>query len=54
MRRLIPITEQYQHFVADLKGGFWGDVHGQVRRLCNEAIQRESLLLREAYLNCNR
>ena len=24
MRRVIPITEQFQHFVEDLKGGFWG------------------------------
>lgn len=52
MRRLIPITEQYQHFVEDLKGSFWGDFYGQVRRFCNEALERESLRLREAYLNC--
>ena len=54
MRRVIPITEQYQHFVADLQGGFWGDCYGQVRRLCNEAIERESIRLREAYLHCHR
>lgn len=54
MRRVIPITEQFQHFVEDLQGGFWGDCYGQVRRLCNEAIERESLRLREAYLNCHR
>ena len=54
MRRVIPITEQYQHFVADLQGGFWGDCYGQVRRLCNEAIERESIRLREVYLNCAR
>ena len=54
MRRVIPITEQYQHFVEDLKGSFWGDFHGQVRRFCNEALERESLRLREVYLNCSR
>ena len=54
MRRIIPITEQYQHFVEDLKGGFWGDVYGQVRRCCNEAMERESIRLREVYLNCSR
>src|SRR4029077_4980685 len=54
MRRVIPITEQYQHFVADLQGSFWGDCYGQVRRLCNEAIERESIRLREVYLNCAR
>lgn len=54
MRRVIPITEQYQHFVADLQGSFWGDCYGQVRRLCREAIERESIRLREVYLNCAR
>jgi hypothetical protein len=54
MRRVIPITEQYQHFVADLQGGFWGDCYEQARRFVNEAIERESILLREAYLHCHR
>jgi len=52
MRRVIPITEQYQHFVEELQGGFWADLHSQVRRQCNQAIERESLRLREVYLNC--
>ena len=54
MRRVIPITEQYQHFVASLQERFWGDLHGEVHRLCREAIERESLRLCEAYLNCDR
>src|SRR6185437_14880201 len=54
MRRVIPITEQYQHFVADLQGSFWGDCYEQARRLVNEAIERESIRLREAYLHCHR
>jgi transposase-like protein len=54
MRRVIPITEQYQHFVADLQGGFWGDCYQQARRLCHEAIERESIRLRAAYLHCHR
>jgi len=54
MRRVIPITEQYQHFVEDWKGGFWADMHSQVRRFCNEALERESLRLREVFLNCAR
>src|SRR5215472_5112522 len=52
MRRVIPISEQYQHFVEELQGGFWADLHSQVRRHCNEAIERESMRLREVYLNC--
>jgi transposase-like protein len=54
MRRVIPITEQYQHFVEDVQGGFWQDVHSQVRHFCNQAIERESIRLREVYLNCSR
>jgi hypothetical protein len=54
MRRIIPITEQYQHFVEDLKGSFWGDFYGQVRRFCHEALERESIRLQEAYLQCDR
>ncbi len=54
MRRVIPITEQYQHFVADLQGSFWSDCFGQARRFVNQAIERESLCLREAYLHCQR
>lgn len=50
MRRVIPITEQYQHSVADLQGSFWGDCYGQVRRLVNAAVERESIRLREVYL----
>jgi hypothetical protein len=49
MRRLIPINEQYPHFVADLKHSFWGGFHGQVRRFFNEALERESIRSPEAY-----
>jgi Transposase, Mutator family/LexA-binding, inner membrane-associated putative hydrolase len=54
MRRVIPITEQFQHFVEELQGNFWGDCYGQARRFVHEAIERESLRLREVYLNCCR
>jgi hypothetical protein len=54
MRRVIPITEQYQHFVEELQGSFWGDCFGQARRFVNQAIERESIRLRQAYLNCER
>lgn len=54
MRRVIPITEQFQHFVEDLKGSFWGDCYGQARRFIHQAIEGESLRLREVYLNCSR
>lgn len=54
MRRVIPITEQFQHFVEDCRGNFWQDFSGVVRRFCQQALERESLRLREAHLNCDR
>ena len=30
MAKVIPITEQFQHFVSELKESFWGDLQGQV------------------------
>jgi len=32
MAKIIPIEEHFQHFVAELKESFWGDVYGQTRR----------------------
>jgi transposase-like protein len=46
------MTEQFQHFVRDLKESFWGDLYGQARRKVEEALNRESLRLREAAVDC--
>lgn len=43
MAKVTPITEHFQHFVADLKDSFWGDVQGQT----NKAMQRLFELLSE-------
>ncbi len=32
MAKVTPITEQFQHFVSELKESFWGDLHGQVQQ----------------------
>ena len=37
MRTVAPVTEQFRHFVADLKESFWGDVYGELQRTGNEA-----------------
>ena len=39
MRRVIPITEQYQHFVADLQGSFLGRLLWTSAAARNEAIE---------------
>jgi hypothetical protein len=33
MAKIIPITEHYQHFLAEMKESFWGDVYGETKRL---------------------
>ena len=29
MAKIIPITEHFQHFLAEMKESFWGDLYGQ-------------------------
>jgi hypothetical protein len=31
MRRVIPITEQLQRYLENMKESFWGDLYGQTR-----------------------
>jgi hypothetical protein len=31
MAKTIPIPEHFQHFLAEMKEGFWGDVCGQTK-----------------------
>jgi len=52
MRRVIPITEQFQHFVEDLKGSFWGDLYTQTRQFWKQALELESTRLRDRYMHC--
>ncbi len=42
MRRVIPITEQFQHFVTELKESFWGDVYGRTRLSWHKFLQDDS------------
>ena len=50
MRTLTPITEQFQHFVAELKETFWGDVHGRTKMLWKRLLEEDSTRLRDEYL----
>ena len=54
MPTVIRISEQYQHFVEDVKESFWGDLYGRARQLVQQAIKQESMRMREVYLNCER
>jgi putative transposase len=50
MGRVIRITEEYQHFVANLRGSFWGDLYGQTRMFWKRVLEEESARLRDVYL----
>src|SRR3989304_4542871 len=47
MRTVAPMTEQFQHFVADLKETFWGDVYGKAKGALAGFLQEESARLRD-------
>lgn len=42
MGRVIPITEQFQHFLAEVKESFWGDVYGQTKLLWKRFWEEQS------------
>jgi putative transposase len=47
MRTVAPITEQFQHFVVDLKETFWGDVYGKAKGALARFLEEESARLRD-------
>jgi len=50
MRKVAPITEQFQHFVRDLKETFWGDVYGKTRRAWEQLWEEASRRERDRYV----
>jgi transposase-like protein len=50
MGKVTPITEQFQHFVRDLKESFWGDLYGKTRRAWEQLWEEESRRARDRYL----
>jgi putative transposase len=50
MRKVTPITEQFQHFVADLKESFWGDLNGKAQAAMKWLLEQESQRQRDRYL----
>jgi transposase-like protein len=50
MGKLAPITEQFQHFVEDLKESFWGDVYGKTREAWKRFLEEQSIRERTRYL----
>lgn len=50
MAKVTPITEHFQHFLADLKDGFWGDVCGKTRVAWKEFLDAQSLRERDRWM----
>ncbi len=50
MAKVTPITEQFQHFVGDLKESFWGDVYGKTRLAWQRFWEEESRRQRDRYV----
>ena len=52
MKTVAPITEQFQHFVRDLKESFWGDLYGQARGSLEKYLNAHSIHLRDEAVGC--
>lgn len=52
MRTVAPMTEEFQHFVSDLKETFWGDVYGRAKGALERYLEEESARLRDRQVRC--
>jgi len=50
MGRVIPITEQFQHFVEDVKESFWGDLYGKTKLAWKQFLEEASRKERDRYM----
>ncbi len=50
MAKVIPITEQFQHFVNELGESFWGDLQGEVQRAAKKLFDLLSQRQRDRYM----
>lgn len=50
MGKVPPITEQFQHFVAQVKESFWGDWNGRAQAARKQFLEEESRRQRERYV----
>ena len=50
MGKVTPISEQFQHFVREVKESFWGDLYGKTRVGWKQFGQQESARARERWV----
>jgi hypothetical protein len=49
-QRTIGMTEQFEHFVRELKESFWCDLYGQTRLAWKKFWEAESIRERDSYM----
>lgn len=54
MAKVIPITEQFQHFLSELKETFWGELYGQTKLAWKQFFELESERQRDRFSGCDR
>lgn len=50
MSKVTPITERFQHFLAEMRETFWGDLYGQTRQAWKAFLEAQSERERQCYL----
>ena len=50
MSNVTPITERFQHFLAELRETFWGDLYGQTQQAWKAFLEAQSERERKHYL----
>jgi putative transposase len=49
MAKIVSISEQFQHFLSDLKESFWGDLEGRTKLAWKQFFEAESERMRGRY-----
>lgn len=49
MLKLAPATEQFQHFVSNLRESFWGDLNGRTREAWKKFFEADSERQRDRF-----
>jgi len=49
MAKIIPITEHFQHCLAEMKQSFWGDLYGQTRQAWQRFFELQSERQRDRF-----
>src|SRR2546429_9605513 len=54
MAKIIPISEHFQHFLAEMKESFWGELYGQTRQAWQRFFELQSERERDRFSGAGR